>query len=59
MIIPRLYDTLNVNIKNGHYVLSTIRKTPVTNITFSSMIHVPIDISVITNNQEMMLNLLF
>ena len=47
------YKPSQVNISNDHYILSTICKMPVKNI--SSMIC----ISVITNNQEIMLNLLF
>ena len=45
----------DVNITNGHYVLSTICKMPV-NRHISSMIHVSVDISVITNNQETLPN---
>ena len=48
----------HVNIRNGHYALSTIRKTPVKSY-ISSMISVSIDISVITNNQETLPNSMF
>ena len=48
----------HVNITNGHYILSTIHKTPVKNHKFHTKTSICWD-CVFINNQEMLFNLLF